>query len=772
MAEKINSFTETVNKLIEQTNIALEFAVKTNESLTTQDDAVIMQIENKNEITGDPSIVSYSIPSYNTMINKVNAALQTVDTFVKGEGKILLADGTYREVSTTPIPISPAKITDITAPSSFKTRNNWFFESMMFPQLLVSFDLKDKIEDEADRVSVRRIIFDNFNDDETQWFKDNIMTTTMSYYDTIVYLSENGKRYWQDDEIHDLPLFTETYTGNFLILDKRTINGKEWYYLNTLNFGVPSDQPVINNIRLAKGNQLRYNNAVYKIDDIDVSEKRVSIIAIIGIERPSVGYSFEIYSSPFSTKIIDIPVGYDECDIIFLKGINENYNLLADEWSDSISFYTNELLYNGNNSTLEDFYNEYVSDFGKQLEGQAREKFIPAFYAVKPDSPVLDANSFEVSQINTQLNAALDTDQIKNSQTQIESTKTIISSLKSTIAQQKAELVSITDVAQRDDLNKKISLNINDLAKRTIEYQSLVRSLATLAYESDAVSSSPKYRVRGFFDIPAGKKRSESTKESPQEVIQFEIGYRYLRLDNTGVDLKTYSLNDSNSGNVKKGVYSDWTIVSTPIKERLYDISLGKYVWITPSISDGETVNINQIDIPISKGEKVEIKIRSISEAGWPTNPAKSDWSTSIIKEFPANLSGSDQVANILADSIQEESNIKLEETLSATGITTHIADSVPNPNTGNGIYFKHQAVNLSYDLSEKDSTGIVTSTKTTDLQTQLANLMQYTYVTIAKPTGASHSVPSLTCTLQQLINHILEADPSIYDELDDTLNP
>jgi hypothetical protein len=29
-------------------------------------------------------------------------------------------------------------------------------------------------------------------------------------------------------------------------------------------------------------------------------------------------------------------------------------------------------------------------------------------------------------------------------------------------------------------------------------------------------------------------------------------------------------------------------------------------------------VNINQIDIPIQKGERVEIKARSISEAGYP----------------------------------------------------------------------------------------------------------------------------------------------------------
>ena len=51
--------------------------------------------------------------------------------------------------------------------------------------------------------------------------------------------------------------------------------------------------------------------------------------------------------------------------------------------------------------------------------------------------------------------------------------------------------------------------------------------------------------------------------------------------------------------------------------------------WKIENVADGSEININQIDIPITKGEKVEIKIRSISEAGYPDNPLKSD----IIKE-------------------------------------------------------------------------------------------------------------------------------------------
>ena len=774
MGNIVNSFTETVNDLIKQSNISLEFAVKTNQSLTTQEDSVNMSIEQEDPVTGAFSTVTYSLPSYNSLKNKVDAAMQTMETFVKGDGKVLLNDGTYREVKTIPVPISPPKITNVSAPVNFKPRNNWFFESLMFPQMIISFNLKGKIDDRSDRISVRRVIFDNSSDDETQWFKDNIVGQELSYYDTIVKLNNNGKKYWQDDEIQDLPLSTEPYTGYFLIIDKQTIDGNSWYYLDTLKYGIPSDGPVLKNKELAKGNFIRYNNSIYKIDQVEKTERRVKLITTVGTDHPTVGFEFEIYSVPFSTKIADIPIGYNECNIVFLKGVTDDYNLLAVDWSMGIPFYTNDLTLNGNASvSLVDYYNQYVSDFGKKLEGEAKEKFIPSWFGEIPDPPVLKPEALLVDRINEQLNSSYDVEEVKNTQTQIESTKTIVNSLRSTISRQKAELVNITDLAKRENLNSKISINVSDLAKRTVEYQSLVRSLSTMAYESDAVTAEPKYRVRGFFDIPEGKKRIPTSKtERPQEVIGFELAYRYLRMDNTGNALRTYDLPSILTGRIKKGVFSDWIILATPIKERIYDSSLGQYIWKQSNIADGDEVNINQVDIPIRKGEKVEIKVRSISEAGWPTNPKKSDWSDPIIKEFPANLSGSDQVTNILTDAIAEENSIKLDETLSASGVIVHLDDAIPNPVSGSGTYFKHQSRNLSFDLSSKDKTGTLVSTSTTDLQTQLNNLSENTFVTLTRPTDATNtSTPFVTGTLQKLFQAMVEKDPSIYEEFENQVD-
>jgi len=765
-----NSFTETVNDLVKQVNIGLESLVSLNNSLTTQEDTVNITIEETNDITGDPSLVTYSIPAYNTTINKVNAVYQTVDTFVKGLGKVLLKDGTYREVKVNPIPSAPPQITNVTAPSRFSVKNNWFFESMMFPQLTVSFDLKNKIDDKDDRIKVKRIIFDNSNDEETQWFLDNFSGKELTYWDCITILGENNKQYWEDDETHFLPLLTNPYTGSFLIVDKTQIDedGLEWYVLNTLNYGVSSDEPVIKNIQLNIGDQLRYNNSIYKIEKISIEDEAIRIILMSGLDHPTINGQFKIYTPPFSSKIATIPVGYNECNIMFLKGINDDYNILGDNWSNSISFWTNNLILNENVTPLDQYYNTYVSDYGKQLEGQIKEKYIPTYYGVLPDSPSFTADQFSVSQINTQLNAALDVNAVKTTRTQIESSKSIINSLKTTIAQQKSELVETTNIALRTDLQSKIDDNISILSKTTVKYQSLVKSLATVAYENSAVLVNPKYRVRGFFDIPIGKPINTDPTAQIQEIIQFDIAYRYLRLDTTGNPLNTYNYIDPSTGQTIQGVFTDWIVVPSPIKIKQYNADIGSYYWVEESISNGDINNINQVDIPIKKGELVQLKIRSISEAGWPNNPLKSDWSDPVIIEFPTNLEGSDQVINILLDAQAEETAIKLSETLSASGVITHMDDSIPNPNSGSGTYFKHQSEYLAYDLSKKDADGVITSTSTQDLQAQLSNLPSNSYITVVRnPDSILASYQNLTGTLQQFFQAIVNADPSVYQEFE-----
>ena len=90
------------------------------------------------------------------------------------------------------------------------------------------------------------------------------------------------------------------------------------------------------------------------------------------------GRVFSFYISPFASKEIDVPVGANEINCVYFKGVNEQYNLLGNEWSDCVSFITNELVNEGGD-TLKNYYQKYVADFGAEWISFAKEKKVPAY---------------------------------------------------------------------------------------------------------------------------------------------------------------------------------------------------------------------------------------------------------------------------------------------------------------------------------------------------------------------------------------------------------
>lgn len=145
------------------------------------------------------------------------------------------------------------------------------------------------------------------------------------------------------------------------------MDGKEWFYLNNISYNVvDQDGNVGGSVNLKKGDLLRYQESVYKIADIRDYDKSVLLTPVLGVSSPGYESEFNIYNTPFQKKEIKVGVGYNEINIIFVKAVNENYNLLSPEWSNGVAFDTNNLpLYGNSELTLPTFYHQYVADFGK-----------------------------------------------------------------------------------------------------------------------------------------------------------------------------------------------------------------------------------------------------------------------------------------------------------------------------------------------------------------------------------------------------------------------
>lgn len=144
------------------------------------------------------------------------------------------------------------------------------------------------------------------------------------------------------------------------------------------------------------------------------------------------------------------------------------------------------------------------------------------------------------------------------------------------------------------------------------------------------------------------------------------------------------------------------------MREKVYDENLGRYIWRSENVADGTETNINQIDIAINKGEKVEFMVRAISEAGYPENPLKSAWSNTVIIEFPPTLSTTNEIADLITMVNDDALQITINNTLDSIGVSVHLDDTVANTNSVVGTYYKHLSKNIAYE-EKKIENGITT---------------------------------------------------------------
>ena len=720
MPNNVNSFADNMSTLVSKVNNVLSIAEGINASLAGTDAEVV--------VNGSDS--SIMLPSYANVIQRLNRAENTIATFTRGYGVVETDDGTYRKISVDAVSAPPQDITISENINNFGIDSNWFFESLQYPRCVIRLNLAGQADAASDRVYVNRVIVDstgtvsNGTMSALDFWNTYVANQNLNYQDLIAVLEQYRVSYREDTSEVSFPLTFEQYSGQFGVESVRLLKNDQgvsqvWYFLDTLNYAeVDENGYTLSNTHVLDINDyLRFDDALYKIVEISQNQRRVRLEYAVGYATIGQGSILELYNQPFAEKIIDVGIGINELNAVYVKGVNEQYNLLSREWSNPITFYTNELRFENNPEvTFASYYATNVSDFGAAWIAQAKERQISSYGGLKPYAPVLNLDDLEVVQINTQLEATLDSETYNQLASEIAATKSNITSLRQTIASNKDLLIQSSTQDERENIQNLIDTDTTSLNTYTTQYNSLVEEMNTLLNEAGAITYSPKYHVRGFFAIPSPRYTDASNNLGEQCVIGFEIKYRYLHTDETGIRLNTFEYSDQNNI-IQTGVFTDWNLITSKIVEKTYDSSTDTYSWNYERTSDGEAININQIDIPIRAGEKVEIKVRSISEAGYPYNPLKSDWSNSVIVSFPDNLTSNDAVTTMLETVKDDMTAVTLQQTMTAAGVYAHLADS-------NSTY-KHQANNISYTDITYDETGKATNVVEVSLQEKLDEIIK-----------------------------------------------
>lgn len=677
-----------------------------------------------------------------------------------------IANNQFKRIVVADLNIEPKPVPALSPVSTFTSNPNWIFDTFLNPLISITVDLTGKIDDDTKTVDTKRFIVQfeeiitiDVNGNNTTTLSSNGATrltefntkykgkSNIDIVEFVTWLDTPGVVNRVDDNLIDqgyrrVEPNRLQYKGDFTITgtDIDTLNKKLWYILDTLTYYDISD--VLNPpkpISLKLGDYVNVNpnvkdvhsTTVYTVVEISTitSEYRVRFEQVYGEEPIPVRLNaLSIYSENVPSRTVKVPVGFDEYNVLFVRQVDDMNNLIGLDWSPGVGFLTNELrLDNANGQLFSDYYISTVEDYGAAIADLVAKK-VPNAYGIKPNAPVLDITNFKVVQTNAHLTQTVDAEQIRDLHNNKNNLTSQISSIQGAIDKQN-RLIATTSFdsnADRKRANDELTLLSNKLNTANTTKATVVKNI--LANQQNINQLKPTYSVRGFFPMPDA---TTSTKTQPQEVVQFEIWYRKLSKSGdqnpilTITDLNNSSartsspLNTTATVNISKpktinGAFSNWNKYKSDARKRAQDPTTGKWYWEIVDVSNADTPNINQVDIPVSPGEQVEIKIISLSEVGWPEAPIESDFSNVVAIPFPNDLNSvlnSDQF--ILQAATADDTQITLQQSLDSQGLTLHLNSAIRSQD----IYYAHTANSIASGF--QDNQG-----KIIDLYTQLLSMV------------------------------------------------
>ena len=739
-----SSYQSIAEQIVVFNNNIVELLSKLNSLTTSPDPSVNV------EVTDNAGVQRvYSLPSFSFLSSEISRLNNNINAIygLDGSGSLVQPsnNSSFRKVVAVEINKEPVDISNLNTVSNFSASKNWFFDGLLNPQLFVTFDLEGKIDDLVDRCLVRRYIIsfektasgtlsnngqlalNSFNlnfRQKTDITQENLLNWMLT---TPGVMNPTTPEY--DEQVFDLEPNFLLYDGIFTVIkaEEDVLNKRIWYQLNTLDYTNVETSAVL---QLSIGDELIVNLAgsstKYKILEVSLlqSNPRIRVERSQGFDPVPIGFnSLKIHSPIRYTKRLRVSIGYDERCVVFTKAINGSNGIQSKNWSLGSGFWTNDLILsssdNFNGTPFETFYSGQVYDYGKVLTDLVAKKIPNQFSAALPSPPELSSRNFQVVQINTHLTNQIDSTALKNIYSQNKSLQSEIDQLSKAILEKTTQLqvTRFSTPSDREQWQNEIDRLVSLKETKTQLFRSNLDQITTIT-NTLKNKDSAKYRVRGFWPLPQPVIVRGTL---PQEVVQFRVQYRYLSNDGSESPVQLFKLSSSSTGvGTARGVFSNWTEYKTDVRKRVYNSSNGEYTWQVEDVSDADTPNINQLDIPIQPNERVEFRIKSISEVGWPESPVESEWSQPLTINFPEDLSTLVVESDLLLkEATKDELKVNILDEFSSRGVDTHLSDTV----VANDKTFLHKSENILSGFRDDNGIAIDLYSYLQSLENKIKNL-------------------------------------------------
>jgi hypothetical protein len=688
-----NSISQLLEQFLELNTNSLETFNRINEAITTDKETVVIDLFNPN--TNKTQTIQ--IPAFGYLkreIERLNINLNSLSGLEGSNANIRLKDGSIRAVHASRLKGPSPSITSLDSPTTFNTKLNAFFEDFLNPLLVINLDVTGQIPVETEKVYVERYIFDE-SDLRTVTDFDEIYKgeSEIDYSSFKTQLIDNAYVYSIDSEVLNMPMRMIQYAGlfdvikveniekNFIVNGVTSTKTVKLFTVNKLSY-TDTDKLLKDTETLKINDSLIVNSGKYRtryqVISIDSATSQLELLLLEGFESIKVGANqLGIYKDVDTNLNIEIKVGFNERQIIFVKPIDPTSKIPAEYFSPGVSFYSNELeIVNstGNSMTLAAYYKNEVSDFGQFIKSLKVDYIPPSSVGIVPNPPVITTSNFKVVQVNKHLTDNSNTDKIKQLKSDKISTEQSLKRLDESIKQKKSLINTkkFNSSAEKDVNTNELSSLVLQKETESKLFSSIITEIKSSAESADLQTVSPKYRMRGFWSIPEPKKIGN---EVSQEVVQFRIRYRYASTSGKTAIIDQIKFKDETNSTEKTAAFSNWVEVLGPVRKRKLN-SLGIYSWIIESEEDADAVNFNSIDVSINPGEVVEFMIKSVSEAGFPANPIESSWSEIYKFEFPQGEVNTDEMASVIKTNEMDALRVQIQQDLDSIGVYSHVAES------------------------------------------------------------------------------------------------
>ena len=720
-----------------KTNIAdyltqIESLTSTNlQILKTLNDAFFTR---KSHLYAEIDDKTYVIPSFLSLENKINMLQENFENLVKapemGEAHFNF-DGNSRSIEVRKYTQTPDSLTLSNNITTYSVDTPDVFKDFLTPVPYINISLPTLPNDIVE-VNVKKIVaksnalktlfknklsynesFDDVVLDTKQKISDNIAFGDM--YKLLLNYTEDVD-YVEYDTVYKLPIRENLGSGTYII--EKVVSDEindDLEEIITLKIKDKLTYKLFNDTiekPLQVGDELTNYDATGKVVITEIKSNSNTIVVkvvngeylnFVGTDMYNTYNGKSIHNlsklrfhktTDFEAdKYVKIPLEEDQYVFIAIAALNSRMNIQSN-WGTGILLDTFALT-NGN-IDFNTYYKENVKNLGDTLLEMTNMITTPitslsqnTFNMLTAVKPVVPLSSVSVMQINKHLNNSTTVKNIRDAYNQKKTAEMSLSEVQSKINEinEKLSTISFNDTSGiRPVYTAQLSQYNRQKNELLATITNAINTISLNVNSAEIPIENAKYRIRGFY-IPSLANVDDIITND--HIIGLQIQYRYKNISS---DLGN-AVSMTNPDNTETYIYSDWNILNTKNKLKIATCKNGVFSYDYEA--NNENINepsYNQIDIPISQGETVDIRIKAVYDFGQPYITMMSDWSEIISVSFPEEFTKDIPILTIIEENNNDIETNRFNNILEETGVNVHINDSFMDQN----ITYFHKPDNIA----------------------------------------------------------------------------